>query len=297
MLPLEVLDHIFSYTDPFDLKACLRAHPIFSKVVQRHLYAHIAILNVNEPNSDSFNPAQLRDLLSSNLRIADYVRSLDMTISPSDERHLKPMVWILPKFRRLQRISLVAPSGVWYSVPKDVREALMECFRLPSMVEVSISVSRSVCYPLSDFVDGIIGLKRLTLDGKFDTSSSTLSFPCLESLSIYKSSTSMLESFIAAKIPKLRSLDFHPSQQSGFRNLSQLLQYCSDTLTSLKINLGINCMSHCCACFNSNTYKSNSSSKSHRNPNSTSRPVLSVWPSAPGSTYYICKCKYGFRYG
>ena len=83
MLPVEILDHILSYlaTDHVALKTCLRAHPVFSDLVKRYLYAHIVVLNKPTVNSHGLNPAQLAKLLLSNVCVADHVHSLHMTVS------------------------------------------------------------------------------------------------------------------------------------------------------------------------------------------------------------------------
>jgi hypothetical protein len=243
MLPVEILDHILSYldTDHVALKTCLRAHPVFSDLVKRYLYAHIAVLNKPTVNSHGLNPEQLAKLLLSNVCVADYVHSLHMTVSTFGNNQWQEMEWILPKFRQLQKISLtVAEQGAWFSVHKDVREAFMNCLRLPSTVEVSIL--RAHGFPLYAFAD--CGFKKLTLNGNFNPSSRTLSLPCLESLSIHKGWPCSPEFFSSANIPKLRSLDFRPYRPNDFGTLPQLLQRCSNTLTSLELDFGINCMYH-----------------------------------------------------
>lgn len=243
MLPLEILDHILSYldTDHVALKTCLRAHPVFSDLVKRYLYVHIVVLNEPTVNSHSLKPAQLAKLLLTNVCVADHVRSLHMTVLTLGNNQWQEMGWILPKFRQLEGISLtVAAQGAWSSVHKDVREAFMNCLRLPSTVEVSIL--RAHGFSLCAFAD--CGLKKLTLNENFNPSSRTLSLPYLESLSIHKGWPCLSEFFSSANIPKLRSLDFRPYRPNDFGSLPQLLQHCSNTLTSLELDFGINCMYH-----------------------------------------------------
>lgn len=253
MLPPEILDHIFSYTDPVALKACLRAYPIFRNLVEPHLYAHIAVLDDPVLGPNGFSPVKFTNLRLSNPHVADYVRSLHITIPSlpfpfNSETLWQGMIWIWPRFRKLQRISLVSSNVLWRDLPLDFREHFMCCLRSPSLVEVSISVQLRDRFPLS-FLVGCIGLKSLTLKGDFDSPDQNLSFPFLESLSICGTSFFLLRHFSLAELPKLHSFNFRPAYHFKYSHLPRFLQHCSDTLTSLELEFGVICMSHYDPCF------------------------------------------------
>jgi len=73
VLPTELLDHIFSFLqkDISALKACSKAHPLLSRLAERHIYAHIVI--------DPRAPEVYDDTLE-NPHLLDYPRTLEIHI-------------------------------------------------------------------------------------------------------------------------------------------------------------------------------------------------------------------------
>ncbi len=248
MLPLEILDQIFYFlaTDHVALDLCSKAHPVFSDLIERYLYAHITIL-LNKPivGRDGFSPSQLFELLLNKPRIANCVNKLRIKNTKADDTsmvHWREVARILPKFQRLQTIILVYNLNLeWSSLDEGFREAFMDCLSLPSMVGVSIL--RAFKFPLSAF--GCLGIKRLTLGGTFHYSSpnSSLPYPQIESLSIHSCRPSLPEIISWTKTLKLRTLKFCPSltHAGAFRRLPELLQ---SSLTSLELDFGHRCMSY-----------------------------------------------------
>jgi hypothetical protein len=72
MLPAELIDHIFSFLqkDISALKACSKAHPLYSRLAERHLYAHIVIIDPRAP--------EVCNLILENPRLLDYPRTLEI---------------------------------------------------------------------------------------------------------------------------------------------------------------------------------------------------------------------------
>ncbi len=230
MLPPEIIDHILSFlrSDRFTVRQCSRAHPILSKLVQKHIHAYTAIRNVPQDVS------QFSKLVSDNPYIANYVRDLriDILIYYSKVRpvHEEDIALILPKFQMLRRITLTLEVGSeWFMLHRNFRAAFVECLRLPSMIEVSIL--QGVGFPLNAFVN-CTSIKTLTFEGPSTYDSSSLP-PQIESLSLRRCylSLSVITSWV--KTCSLRSLSLCPSEIS---DLPMLLSTCSDTLTSLDVD-------------------------------------------------------------
>jgi hypothetical protein len=244
MLPLEIIDHIFSFlhSDRVTLEICSKAHPILFKLLQQHLYANITIRNVP---AEIF---QLSKLMSDSLCIANYVRSLHIKIEwpgyiPLNEEDI---AMILPKFRMLKKITLDDYSFTrWPIFHERFRAAFIQCLRLPSMREVSI---RGNIFPLTAF-SNCMSVKKLTLDGTFTfnnlSADSTLPYPQIESLTIRRCHFSLPPIISWAKTcnPRSFGLCLDP-YDDDMPNLQPLLQVWSNTLTSLEIDFGITCLFH-----------------------------------------------------
>lgn len=249
MLPPEILDHLFSFlkSDPSALKASARAHPAFSRLVERHLYAHITVSCTNEaPNEHTFSSIQLRKLLSDKHHISNYVYSLEILANRLEDSPLFPheesdlaIPPILGQLPNLRRVVLRSRGNFWELLVEELRRAFLECLRLPSIKEVSVRGLYG--FPLSALHD-CSGLKYLLIEGEcshLDATSNRL-FPPLESLSVYNCST--LTRFVAwAKLGALRSLEFQGTSQQYFDKLPELLEACSGTLTSLVLGLHNSC--------------------------------------------------------
>ncbi len=233
MLPVEILDHILSFLDETSLKAYLVAHPAFSGLVERHLYSHITVSNID------YAPSELARLLSDNPHVANYVHGLCMINTFSTfyaNRWQETMALILPKFKNLQRVSWQIVGG-WSG---RLCEAFINCLRLPSMVGVEIIYAFN--FPLSAFVD-CTGIKELTLTDSICRPSPNLSLPYLKTLSIKNCNYGLREIVSWAKTLELQSLDFDPWESDDLSLLPQLLQGCTNSLTSLKLGCG-----HCTSC-------------------------------------------------
>ena len=247
MLPLEIIDHIFSFlqSDSLTLEKCSKAHPLLSELVPKYLYANITI---RVPSDVS----RLSELASDNL-IANYVRNLKLnlvwSVHESSGRRLldqEKIALVLPKFRMLRGIALHVgddPTTKWPLLHERFREAFTQCLRLPSMIEVSILGTSE--FPLTTFRN-CTSIKKLALGGElfdFDVSSSdsSSSSPQIESLSLYRCQRSSSAIISWAKTCSPRSLRF--SLPSDFGLLQSLAPIYSNTLVSLELDLGTACMS------------------------------------------------------
>ena len=251
MLPLEIIDHIFSFlqSDSLTLEKCSKAHPILSELVPKHLYANITI---RVPT----NVSRLSELASNNL-IANYVCNLQMDLvwsvhESSGRRSLdqEKIALMLPKFRMLRGIALHVgddPPTEWPLLHEKFREAFTQCLRSPSMIEVSILGTSE--FPLTIFRN-CTSIKKLALGGDFDfddpssdslSSSSLVTYPRIESLALYDNQRCSSAIISWAKTCSPRSLRF--SLPNDIAILRSLVPIYSNTLVSLELDLGAACMS------------------------------------------------------
>ena len=267
MLPPEIVDHILSFLDPLTLKKCIACCPELSDILERHLYANITL---QDAESCQLNPCfQLVKLLSHSPHIANYVRSLTIRVTqpPFHRRGCIQDVEIVSilqdKLQRLERVCLAPAyekSAVrWSDMHENTRAAFLMLPRLPTLKEVSI---RDIeIFPLSTF-DECQNITRLLLRGH-SCHSDTLNwegqspYPQLDFLSgNFRHSDTWqvqspyprldflsLESCPPTLIPwvgsrTLRSLDFRVDDPDMFQ---ELLEVCSDTLTSLNVDLYAYC--------------------------------------------------------
>ena len=253
MLPPEIIDHIFSFlhSDLVTLETCSRAHPIFLKLVQKHLYVNTTIRN---------DTAEIVRLSKSVSDIAHYVRSLHIMIerprplqggSLNDEG----IAMILPQFRMLRKISLddCVPTrwpmshrtSTWPKLHERFRAAFIQCLHLSSLIEVSIHGTRE--FPLTAFAN-CMSIKKLSLDGTFTfnnlSADSTSPYPQIESLSIRRCRASLPTITSWAKTCNPRSLGFSLPNLQNNSELQPLLQVWSNTLTSLELDFGITRLFH-----------------------------------------------------
>ena len=148
MLPEEILDYILSLCqDVHCLEASTRAHPLLSRIAQKHLYANIVLHNHTKYDSYStqlpLDVGQLSNLLSKRSRIANYVHSLTIETSSNDDDLLPfleavpSILSILPKLRKAE---LHCPMGqefeVYPTLPESLCLSLEKCVGLPSMKQV-----------------------------------------------------------------------------------------------------------------------------------------------------------------
>jgi len=252
MLPLDITDYIFSFlqSEPDALEACSIAHYTFSQLVERHLYAHIAFDRDNFYHCSSTKQLDVSQILSKKPHIANHIRNLDIYISSfSLEARiiLDKISSSLALFPQLQKIKLaLTGSGVfWKDLPQKFRSAFIKCLHLPSMTEVCIGESN---FSLAMFND-CKSIKKLTLDKLVDChdpGAHSAYYPQPEVLSIFHCDPPCFLNIIPwakSHFSRLHSLKFRLSRESDLFLLPNLLKLCSNTLTSLDLELGFTCTS------------------------------------------------------
>jgi hypothetical protein len=159
-LPFDIIDIIFSQLrrHPGSLVACSNAHPVFSRIAERHLYYHIIIHTGVTHFAYSLGPSVLNKLLSETPRIAKYIRVLQIEFNYLDEGllprrmmspYLEQIAPMLSMFTALECIMLPSLSDYPVSrredLPRSFRRAMEGCFRLPTLQEVHLG---NINFPL-----------------------------------------------------------------------------------------------------------------------------------------------------
>jgi len=163
MLPFDVIDHILSFLqwERVALTSCSEADPLLSRIAERHFYARITVEEQIAPSSEpyTFDQYQLYKRLHDNPHIAKYVRDLTVLVSPASRmpsitgqptKQKMSIHLILPMLPLLERIALACPSGYvhWTHLPEKFQQAFMDCLRLPTIRELSLS---GIDFPISSF--------------------------------------------------------------------------------------------------------------------------------------------------
>ncbi|KAF8174244.1 hypothetical protein BJ912DRAFT_1046586 [Pholiota molesta] len=176
-LPLEVLNHIFSFlrNDIPSLSACISATPYFQAIGEKHLWHHFTLHNHNtyDPNPRnglSRSPAQLSKILADTPHVATYIRSLEISIaSPSIlqwflKRSLndEEMAPVLPMLPHLECISVAGGCISWDRLHQGFQAALIAYFGNLKWIcweELARALSSS----------HLGGLRRVELNVSFET--------------------------------------------------------------------------------------------------------------------------------
>jgi len=264
-LPVEVIDHIFSFlqSDPASLRACSKAHPSLSQLAEPHLYSYILLKAGGDSSDQGFWPSNLAKLLSKRPHIARYIRSLEIQVFTNPDfdgvvrLHLKEISNILPMLLALRQIALDHSSTLlsfqWETQPESFRLAFLACLRLPSMQDVSLTFVAQ--FPFTSLLnDECKLLRELTLQScTWRTSHTNVvtdgsSHPPrrlpFESLCFGDHDGEADREFIdwaATCLLQLRSLKFYSDE---YDSLPKLLASCSTTLVNLSLgfHVGRECM-------------------------------------------------------
>ncbi|KDR76423.1 hypothetical protein GALMADRAFT_246763 [Galerina marginata CBS 339.88] len=169
-LPYELEELILSYIlhDPVSLKSCSLVCRRFSNFVQRHLFENISLSFSNQSKSDTL-PARFVRLLISSPHLATLVQSISIIETRNRigyPTHLRDDILLpacLPLLKNLRSIgfhsnSFSSPS--WKAFSPETQKAILNAFRLPSLV--SISLYRIIDIPIS-LLSGCVALEELSL--------------------------------------------------------------------------------------------------------------------------------------
>ena len=245
MFPPEIFSEIFSFlaSEARVLVACSQAHPIFARLVEPTLYAHVIVHNNDLDTEDEHHlklkPYQLSALLSNNPRILNYLRSL--CVDHSKLYNDEVITAILPglKLERIQLTSAGKGSFVdWQSFPMALRTAFVACISTSFMKEICLD--KIVKIPLTSFV-GCAGLKRLALSHLVvSPSHKTINFPHLDALELsdwkMDHHSHHFFSWALTHACGLRSLTLStPWKEVICRFLPHLLTICSTSLANLSL--------------------------------------------------------------
>ena len=259
MLPVEILDYIFSYLlDVDSLEATMKAHPLFSRIAERHLYANIALHNYYVPDCHNWQlpleVGQLSNLLSERPHIANYVLDLTIDIGEDDDKlfpFLEAIPSILPLLLKLRSLRLLRLSSLWTlfeefpNLPENLLLSLAKSIQMPSMKCVDIY---GVAIPLSLFHQCCNTVEWLVLNlctisepdhSASEVESSSSDCPPLKDLWIIEVDPSLetLVPYIADRCRQLRHFRFAPFYVEPLDLIKPIFESCSNTLTVLNIDM------------------------------------------------------------
>jgi hypothetical protein len=232
-LPPELINYIFSFLreDTAALNACSRAYPLFSRLAERHLYTDIVVRLSDQPVL-----SELCNQLANNARILRYPRTLKIIgvapfiVYPS----VLPIISMIPRMVNL--FSFCFYGGTLLSSNSGNQrsyEVFISTLRY-SLQQSSIKQfchHRLVCFP------------TVAQGGITEESPSNPRWvqSLEESLVITGLYNQEVLFWATHQGPHLMSLR-NTSMLTDLSTFSELLTACSNSLTSLHINLGSYCM-------------------------------------------------------
>jgi hypothetical protein len=254
MFPEEILDYIFSLCpDVHCLEASSKAHPLLSRIAERHLYADITLHNFENYDSDCRLP--LSNLLSEQPRIANYVLSLFINASSNDDElfpfleAIPSILALLPKLRMMAHRSPIGlGDGVYPSLPESFRLSLENSFGLLSMKQVKnvgVKIPLSLLHRCENTIESLEFDHCVVSEPQAEVESSSSDCPPLENLRITEIGYELLKPlvhWVANGCGQLRQFRFslwHPA--GGFVLIKPILVSCSNTLTILDVDVGSLC--------------------------------------------------------
>jgi len=239
-LPAELIDHIFSFLqeDTLALKACSKAHPLLSRLAERHLFAHIIIDPSRYLRS---NVTEATNPIFENPRFLDYPRTLEIGACLYASRNL-PVISIMsmiPQMTNLISLTIHDPYQT-----EGFISTLRNC--LPQSPFQQLCLSNLYGFPFS-ILDDAKNIKQLTLyncrasDEPISTSPpSQLS---LETLVLVGRFDPGLHRWAMRWVTRLTTLELRDLPLDLDRTaFPQLLEACSNSLTRLYLDIGDYCM-------------------------------------------------------
>ena len=250
-VPPEIIDHIFSFlqSDPTTLAICSHTHPNLSSFAERFLYADVVVFDDegkidDKDNRQIFLAAKLHKLLIDSPHIANYIRKLEICLSSSAAAGVAP---ILPMLLWLDGISITANFyGQWQSLSTEFRDAFTNRLSSPLSVLKEVSIIYFDHFPLRIF-DTCKTIKSIGLHSwTADEHDLQVMPPVLDSLSLRSWRPHSLDSgfmdWARKRVHSLHFLLFHSSNRRAVNEvLPELLRLCSNSLSSLEVNLSDGC--------------------------------------------------------
>jgi len=231
-LPPELIDHIFSFLqdDTSALKACSKAHPLYSRLAEPYLYAHI-VYNPYEPPT--------MEMCNHFLENPHYPRTLETsTVSSSHPSY--PLA--LSILKMIPRMANLTYFSIYQLIPEDEEylSALGSCLQQSSFRQLSLN--EIYILPLS-ILDDAKNIKKLVLSNirytriESQPPSSQLSLDTLVLIGEYNQDLHRWAMRWVTRLTKLGVLG------RGFkRMIIELLAACSNSLTKLHLDLYDHCI-------------------------------------------------------
>jgi hypothetical protein len=237
-LPAELIDRIFSFLqgDTSALKACSIAHPVYSRLAERYLYADLQI--------SPFAVSGLHEQISKNPHLLDYPRTLQFFFDES-VRSIT-MMSMIPRMSNLVSFTLCG-HPVWHVLHQNFLSAFKNCLQQSAIQEVCLNNLSSI--PLS-VLDNGRNIRKLTLisctatnDTRWGTGSPLQS---LETLIIRHEYNDYLLCWALGRVTYLTSLELpymmDQDDDDEWADIPALLGACSNSLTKLHLQLATFCM-------------------------------------------------------
>ena len=250
-LPFDVLDYIFGLlrSDPETLVECSKAHPMFSQILNRHLFYHIVIhlgpFASNTRQGYNLSIHHLIKLVSETPQLVDHVRVLEIQFPDSyvfldqKDQYFEEFASILSTFSALKSIILLSEHDIsWRKImPLNLKTALESCLYLPTVQQVYVSILQ---FPLS-LLGTNPNINLLFLSGWPRTPESSENHPCpqLKSLSVGRIYGTSLRIFSTWAKRHIAKLQFLKCDYADEKVVLELLEACSDTLEFLDLNLKV----------------------------------------------------------
>jgi len=237
-LPAEVTDHIFSFLrkDTLALKACSKAHPLYSRLAERYLYAHIVI----DPRAP-----EVCNLILENPRLLDYPRSLEIRSFLNFTRNPLP-ISIMPMIPRMANlVSLCISYPCPYHQRDEFISTLRNCLQRSSFQKLRLSDIYDLPFSILDDAKNI---KQLTLSGGTvdedePVSSSPSAQLSLETLVLSGHLDADVYRWAMRWVARLTTLELHDLWLDQDWNVfPELLAACSNSLTKLQLDTDRSCM-------------------------------------------------------
>jgi len=233
-LPAELIDHVFSFlqTDIPSLKACSKAHPLYSRLAERHIYAQIVTSEV------------FKDILE-NPHLLDYPRTLEIRRFARNPLAI-PIVSVIPRMANLISLKIQGPcsfsrryesSSTFFSTFINcIQQSSFQEFHLFHVYDISIS-----------FLDDARNIKQLALincttDRDEQISDSSLSQLSLDSLILSSNHNPYLYRWVMRWVTRLTSLELRDVSLDLDWTGPELLVACSNSLTRLHLDVTNICM-------------------------------------------------------
>lgn len=237
LLPPELIDHIFSFLQQniSALKACSKAHPLYSRLAERYLYTDLTV--------DLLGVSELHKQLSWNSRLLDYPRSLE--IRGGSRFYFKPMIplLIMPMVPRMANLMSLRIIGIPCSFGQyeEFISTFTNCLQSSSIEQLDLTYLYD--FPLS-VLDNGKNIKKLTLfdcTAKEEPISSSPSSSSLETLILSGKPNPDVHVWAIHRVTRLTSLGLR-GPDLDWTGVPGLLTACSNSLTTLHLGIWHDCM-------------------------------------------------------